>query len=128
MIESLEKKDSDIATLASPLASPSDFENRDVVKVVSDLEGNALYFSRAPIPFAAPAKARRHVGIYGYQRAALMRLASLPPSPLELAESLEQLRALLTVFNIRVLEAAAHHLVVDRHEDIQRLEHELANR
>jgi 3-deoxy-manno-octulosonate cytidylyltransferase (CMP-KDO synthetase) len=128
VIDCLERERPDIATLASPLQSPADFENRDVVKVVVDLGGNALYFSRAPIPFSAPAAALRHVGIYGYQRDVLLRLASLAPSPLERAESLEQLRALQNGLKIRVLEANAPHLGVDRPEDIERIEHELANR
>jgi 3-deoxy-manno-octulosonate cytidylyltransferase (CMP-KDO synthetase) len=128
LIDSLAEEHIDIATLASPLQSPSDLENRDIVKVVTDLAGNALYFSRAPIPFSAPAHARRHVGIYAYRKRVIERLASLPPSPLEQAESLEQLRALQNGFKIRVLEVAAPHLGVDRPEDIAKIEHELANR
>jgi 3-deoxy-manno-octulosonate cytidylyltransferase (CMP-KDO synthetase) len=124
LIDSLADEHTDIATLASPLQSPGDLENRDVVKVVTDLAGNALYFSRAPIPFSAPAEARRHVGIYAYKKRVIERLASLPPSPLERAESLEQLRALQNGFRIRVLEVAAPHLP----EDIAKIEHELANR
>lgn len=125
MIECLVRDRVDIATLASSLVSAADFENRDVVKVVTDLAGNALYFSRSPIPFATPAQARRHVGIYGYQKAALLRLAALPATPLERAESLEQLRALQNGFRIRVLEVSAPHLGVDRPEDIKKIEHEL---
>jgi len=128
LIDCLAEEGTDIATLASPLQSPADFENRDVVKVVTDLAGNALYFSRAPIPFSAPADARRHVGIYAYKKRVIERLASLPPSRLEKAESLEQLRALQNGFKIRVLEVAAPHLGVDRPEDIAKIEHELANR
>lgn len=128
LIDCLDREAVDIATLASPLQSPEDLENRDVVKVATDLAGNALYFSRAPIPFASPAVARRHVGIYGYQKSALQRLASLSPSPLERAESLEQLRALQNGLKIRVLEVSAPHIGVDRPEDIARIEHELAKR
>lgn len=128
LIVCLERERPDIATLASPLQSPSDFENPDIVKVVLDLAGNALYFSRAPIPSSTPQAALRHVGIYGYQREVLLKLAALEPSPLERAESLEQLRALQNGLRIRVLEAGAPHLGVDRPEDIARIEHELANR
>ena len=126
MIECLRSEEVDITTLASPLQSADDLHNRDVVKVVTDLSGNALYFSRAPIPFSSPAMARRHVGIYGYQRHVLQGLASLSPSPLERAESLEQLRALQNGLKIRVLEVSAPHFGVDRPEDIEKIEHALA--
>lgn len=128
MIVCLEQERPDIATLASPLESPADFERADIVKVVLDLAGEALYFSRAPIPSSTPEAALRHIGIYGYQREVLLRLAALESSPLERAESLEQLRALQNGFKIRVLETSAPHHGVDRPEDIARIEHELANR
>lgn len=97
----------------------------DVVKVVVDRRGYALYFSRAPIPYprhpeAAPL--RRHLGIYGYQRAALLALAALSPSPLELAESLEQLRALENGIAIRVLAARRAAPGVDTAADLDRAE------
>jgi 3-deoxy-manno-octulosonate cytidylyltransferase (CMP-KDO synthetase) len=107
----------DIATLAAPLASVAALLDPNVVKVVSDLQQRALYFSRAPIPWsrdAAPAGlasqvsyagARRHLGIYAYRVAALQRLAALPPSALELREQLEQLRALEHGMDIRVADA-----------------------
>ena len=85
-----------VVTLATP-ASPEEMENPNAVKVVLTRDGSALYFSRSPIPFPrnaggfAPLK---HLGLYGYQREALMRLAALAPTPLERSESLEQLRAL----------------------------------
>jgi 3-deoxy-manno-octulosonate cytidylyltransferase (CMP-KDO synthetase) len=89
-----------IATLATPISTREEFCNANVVKVVADAHMHALYFSRAPIPWlrdgAAPASvgARRHLGIYAYRVAALRRLAAMPPSALEQAERLEQLRAL----------------------------------
>jgi len=106
-----------IATLAAPVESLEEFLDPNAVKVVSDLEGRALYFSRAPIPWnrdGAPAGwssqrvfagARRHVGIYAYRVGALRRLASLAPSALEKAEKLEQLRALENGLLIRVADA-----------------------
>ena len=121
VIEVLETSGVDIATLACPLESDAELASRDVVKVVTALNGDALYFSRAPL-----AGAQRHVGLYGYQAAVLRRLASLPPSPLERAESLEQLRALQNGFKIRVVQTAKAHLGVDRPEDIPRVESELA--
>jgi len=82
----------DLGTAAVPLA-PEEAGDPSRVKVVADAHGRALYFSRAPIPFAAE-QYWLHLGVYAYRRAALCRFASVPPSPLELAEHLEQLRAL----------------------------------
>jgi 3-deoxy-manno-octulosonate cytidylyltransferase (CMP-KDO synthetase) len=120
VIEVLQTTGADIATLACAL-EPEELNARDVVKVVTALDGDALYFSRAPL-----AGAQRHVGLYGYQTSVLRRLASLPPSPLERAESLEQLRALQNGFKIRVVQTTKAHLGVDRPEDIARVEAELA--
>ena len=96
----------------------------DPAKVVLDLAGYALYFSRSTIPYprqqgAVPLK---HLGIYGYQREALLRLASLPPSPLERSESLEQLRALENGVRIRVLLTERTSSGVDTREDLERVE------
>jgi 3-deoxy-manno-octulosonate cytidylyltransferase (CMP-KDO synthetase) len=113
--------DDPVATLASPAAA-GDLENPDVVKVVLDSRGYALYFSRAPIPYPrgeGGGTARRHVGIYGYQRQALLRLAGLAPSPLERCESLEQLRALENGLAIRVLPIERGWWGVDTIEDLQ---------
>jgi 3-deoxy-manno-octulosonate cytidylyltransferase (CMP-KDO synthetase) len=107
----------DIATLAVPLQSAAALLDPNVVKVVLDREQRALYFSRAPIPWVREgasagiasqtscAGARRHLGLYAYRVSALRRLASLPPSALELLEKLEQLRALEHGMDIRVAEA-----------------------
>jgi 3-deoxy-manno-octulosonate cytidylyltransferase (CMP-KDO synthetase) len=111
----------DMATLACPLES-GELRSRDIVKVVTALDGTALYFSREPL-----AGAERHVGLYGYQTRVLRALAKLEPSPLERAESLEQLRALQNGFKIRVLHTAKPHLGVDRPEDVVRVEKELAH-
>ena len=108
-----------IATLATPIGSLAEFMDPNVVKVVTDGEGRALYFSRAPIPWEREgaaagmvsqesfAGARRHVGIYGYRVGGLLRLAALPPGPLEQQEKLEQLRALENGIEIRVADSAA---------------------
>jgi 3-deoxy-manno-octulosonate cytidylyltransferase (CMP-KDO synthetase) len=108
-----------IATLASALTTLEEYLDTSVVKVVADLRGRALYFSRAPIPWGregAPdgggsservlAGARRHIGLYAYRVDALKALAGLPPSPLERTERLEQLRALENGLAIVVAEAA----------------------
>jgi 3-deoxy-manno-octulosonate cytidylyltransferase (CMP-KDO synthetase) len=108
--------DADIATLASPIQSLQEFLDPNTVKVVTDGAGRALYFSRAPIPWNRDGAAaglasqrvfagsRRHVGIYGYRVRALLRMASLSPSPLETREKLEQLRALENGLQIRVAD------------------------
>jgi len=121
IIDILQSTGVDMATLATPIESNEERQSRDVVKVVTQLNGNALYFSRAPL-----AGAMRHVGIYGYQTAVLRALAALPPSPLEREESLEQLRALQNGFNISVVQTTKAHLGVDRPEDVARVEYELA--
>jgi 3-deoxy-manno-octulosonate cytidylyltransferase (CMP-KDO synthetase) len=126
VIAALDVRGVDMATLACPIESDEEFMSRDVVKVVTDLRGDALYFSRAPIPYGSRTLARRHIGLYGYQSDVLRKLAETPPSPLEAAESLEQLRALQNGFTIRVLHTNKPHLGVDRLEDIERVEQELA--
>ena len=126
VIERLQEGGCDLATLACPIGDDHDFRSPDIVKVVLDEAGNALYFSRSPIPHGGPAGALRHIGLYGYQTSVLEALARLPASPLEQAESLEQLRALQNGFKIAVLQTASPHLGVDRPEDVERVEHELA--
>jgi len=125
MIDTLRRDDSDVVTLCCPLESSDEFISRDVVKVVATSEGFALYFSRAPIPHDGENIAKRHIGVYGYRRTALLAFSRLDQSPLERAESLEQLRLLENGFRIRLLESFAPHLGVDRPEDIQRIENEL---
>lgn len=113
-----------MVTLAVP-AARGELADPNAVKVVLDREGFALYFSRAPIPYRrgeAGALPLRHVGLYGYQRAALLELAALPPSPLEVTESLEQLRALEHGLRIRVLQAEGAAPGVDTPEDLARVE------
>jgi 3-deoxy-manno-octulosonate cytidylyltransferase (CMP-KDO synthetase) len=122
----LEMTGVDMATLSCPIESDEEFLSRDVVKVVTAVDGDALYFSRAPIPFGSRAIAQRHIGLYGYRAAVLRALAMLPPSSLERAESLEQLRALQNGFKIRVVQTEKPHLGVDRPEDVARVESELA--
>lgn len=100
-----------IATVAAPILSFEEFLDPNAVKVVVDAQGRALYFSRAPIPANrdAPrdfANARRHIGLYAYRVGALQRIASLPSSTLENLEKLEQLRALESGLEIRVVDAA----------------------
>ena len=109
--------DADLATLATPIETLSEFLDPNAVKVVTDARGRALYFSRAPVPYtrddavasgASPrdfSGARRHIGIYAYRVAALLRLARLPVGVLEAREKLEQLRALEHGLGIQVATA-----------------------
>lgn len=106
----------DLTTLCVPLESVAVLLDPNVVKVVVDAHQRALYFSRAPIPWSRDgahdglqrsfAGAQRHLGLYAYRVASLLRLAALPPSPLEQIEKLEQLRALEQAMDIRVARAA----------------------
>lgn len=117
-----------IATLALPCPD-RDLDNPTVVKVVTDLGGRALYFSRAPVPFPRnprPGVHRKHVGLYGFRREALFAFTSLPESELEVVEGLEQLRALANGMEIRVLDAAGESVAVDVPEDVPRAEAALA--
>jgi 3-deoxy-manno-octulosonate cytidylyltransferase (CMP-KDO synthetase) len=121
------RADDDIAmaTLATPIVDADEWHNPNVVKVVCDARGDALYFSRAPIPWprdgaAPPTLARRHIGVYAYRRDFLLRFAQLEPGVLEALEKLEQLRALERGFRIRVVASVAPSLEVDTAEDLTR--------
>jgi len=114
-----------MGTLAVPLADPREAEDANVVKVVCDASGRALYFSRARIPHprhpgtdGSGAAWRRHIGIYAYRREFLLEYASWPPTPLERMEGLEQLRALERGGAIRVFPARGRYLGVDTPEDV----------
>ncbi|MGC4027676.1 MAG: 3-deoxy-manno-octulosonate cytidylyltransferase [Steroidobacteraceae bacterium] len=132
--------DAHIATLAARIMQLAALLDPNVVKVVADPQGRALYFSRAPIPWSrdtAPAGiasqrdytgARRHIGLYAYRVAALHQLQRTPPSLLEQIEKLEQLRALENGMQIRVAEAvAAPGPDVNTAEDLARVERALAS-
>lgn len=128
----LDSPDADLATLCGPLASAAAYADPNVVKVVSDVRGHALYFSRAAIPHerdrpeAVPGVARRHIGIYAYRVGALHRLAALPASRLESIEKLEQLRALENGMTLLVAEALlAPGQDVNTADDLARAEAEL---
>ncbi|MGO9940971.1 MAG: 3-deoxy-manno-octulosonate cytidylyltransferase [Terracidiphilus sp.] len=120
-----ERLEVEVATLAVP-CPPREFENPNAVKVVTALDGRALYFSRSTIPFdrdqSSFAGYRKHLGIYAYRKAALERFASLPPSPLEKLERLEQLRLLENGIGIYVAEAPGDTIGVDTEEDLRRAE------
>jgi len=129
-----DRGDADIATLAAPVTSAAEFVDPNAVKVVLAQDGRALLFSRAPIPWdrdgangAVPGpdsyqRALRHIGIYAYRVQSLLHLAQLAPTPLELSEKLEQLRALAHGMQIRVGIAAARPGVdVNTPADLERI-------
>lgn len=116
-----------MATLSRPITDPAELTNPNVVKVVSDRSGNALYFSRAALPYVrdpSPGRDRphpfKHFGLYAYRRDFLLTLTTLPQTPLELAESLEQLRVLEHGYHIRVVETHYDIVEVDTPEDLER--------
>ena len=116
----LDDADADIGTLASPIASELDFANPNVVKTVLDGRGNALYFSRSPIPYEDFSLSLHHHGIYAYRAGVLRRLVAAPASELELSERLEQLRALSLGMKIRVAVPSTRPGVgVDTEEDLR---------
>jgi 3-deoxy-manno-octulosonate cytidylyltransferase (CMP-KDO synthetase) len=127
LIEPFIESGIEMGTLKRAIESTEDVHNPSVVKVVTDHLGNAIYFSRAPIPLVRDDTSRRaveglhyiHLGLYMYRRDTLLKLASLPTGRLEDAEKLEQLRALEHGIPIRVWETKHDSLRVDRPEDVE---------
>lgn len=130
----------DMSTAATRIKDLAEYDNPNVVKVVVDSTGRALYFSRRTIPYLREAASRsvseplaafpflKHLGIYGYRRATLLRLVKFPVSPLEAAEKLEQLRALENGIPIAVVKVNYDSVGVDVPEDVGRVERLLAGR
>lgn len=120
-----------VATLKTP-CSAADISNPNAVKVVTDLAGRALYFSRAAIPHDRDASGGvryfKHLGFYGYRKAALDRFAALPESALERSERLEQLRFLENGISIQVAETPYDTIGVDTEDDLRRVEELLRRR
>ncbi len=126
--------DNEMSTAATPVRNPEEYDNPNVVKVVVNAAGRALYFSRRTIPYLRDAASRsvaeqlaafpflKHLGIYGYQRATLLRLVKYPVSALEQAEKLEQLRALENGIHIAVVKVNYDSVGVDTPEDVVKVE------
>ena len=125
-------EDVKMGTLAVPIANPTEIMDPNVVKTVLDFDGNALYFSRAPIPWVrdrqGPVHARhlKHLGLYVFRREALLEFATFPQGDLERIEQLEQLRWLENGYRIRVTEIESKTVEVDTPEDVKRVEQMLA--
>ncbi len=118
-----EREDIAMATAAAPLAE-ADYDNRNAVKVVCNLAGDAMYFSRSLIPYPRHAFAvapQKHVGIYAYRREFLLTFADLAPTPAEQTESLEQLRALEHGYRIGVIPTDRELIGVDTLEELLRV-------
>ncbi|MBK1834346.1 3-deoxy-manno-octulosonate cytidylyltransferase [Roseibacillus ishigakijimensis] len=119
----------DLITAASPLTTAAQLEDANIVKVVLNARNDALYFSRAAIPYPrqeGAATALRHIGLYGYRADFLQKFVSWPPAPLEIAESLEQLRALHHGACIRVVLTEHEAIGLDTPEQVSHLETLLA--
>jgi 3-deoxy-manno-octulosonate cytidylyltransferase (CMP-KDO synthetase) len=127
-------RDNEMSTAATRIKNPAEFDNPNVVKVVVNAAGHALYFSRRTIPYLREAASGsvseqlaafvflKHLGIYGYRREMLLRLVKFPASPLETAEKLEQLRALENGIQIAVVKVDYDGVGVDTPEDVARVE------
>ena len=124
----LEEPAAAIATVATPIKTPADIMDPNVVKTVLDFDGNALYFSRAPIPWVRDTGTKvqvrhlKHLGLYVFQREALLEYPTLPQGELERIEQLEQLRWLENGWKIRVAEVEHDTVSVDVPEDVARVE------
>jgi len=121
----------DIVTACHPIDSTGDYENPNVVKVVADNNGRALYFSRSPIPhgvYQQPdivTRAYRHVGVYAFRKKVLLRFTQLDRTPLEQSERLEQLRALENGMTIGLVVTNTQTVGVDVPDDVKKVEKEL---
>lgn len=130
LLEVMENPEVQVGTLKTP-AAEEDVANPNSVKVVTDLDGRALYFSRATIPFDRDGVRPRyfkHLGIYAYRRAALERFVRLPGSPLEESERLEQLRFLENGIPLFVGETPYDSIGVDTEDDLRRVSEILQKR
>jgi 3-deoxy-manno-octulosonate cytidylyltransferase (CMP-KDO synthetase) len=124
----LEEPNADVATVATPIRTPADIMDPNVVKTVLDFDSNALYFSRAPVPWVRDTANKiqvrhlKHLGLYVFQRAALLEYPTLPQGELERIEQLEQLRWMENGVKIRVAEVEHDAVSVDVPEDVARVE------
>lgn len=128
LVEALQDEAVPMASLMAKVHDVGLQVNPHINKVITDKDGFALYFSRAPIPYQASDFFYQHIGIYGYQRSALLEFANLKPSRLERLERLEQLRALENGWRIKMVEAPEPTLSVDVAGDIIKVEQLLKKR
>ena len=130
VLEPLISNQAQMTSLIAPLTNAEDLNNPNIVKAVMDKDDFALYFSRSQIPFnrdnRKDIKYFRHIGIYGYSRETILKFSLLPPSSLEIAEQLEQLRCLENGIKIKLSVVPKAYPAVDRPEDIKIVEKVLA--
>jgi 3-deoxy-manno-octulosonate cytidylyltransferase (CMP-KDO synthetase) len=122
LIQVLQDPSIAMVTLASRVTDLDRIHDKDIVKVAADKNGNALYFSRSPIPFRPSDYFLQHIGIYGYQKEFLLKFRTLPFSRLEATEGLEQLRVLENGNRIKIVTTSAAVLSVDNPQDIMAVE------
>ena len=122
LVHALQDPSLAMATLASKVTDLDRIHDQDTVKVVADRKGNALYFSRSPLPFRPSDYFLQHIGIYGYQKEFLLKFRTLPFSRLEQMEKLEQLRVLENGYSIKIIITSSTVLSVDNPQDIMAVE------
>jgi 3-deoxy-manno-octulosonate cytidylyltransferase (CMP-KDO synthetase) len=122
LVVALQDETIPMATLAARMNDLSLLNEKNIVKVVSDTNGFALYFSRSPLPFQTSDYFLQHIGIYGYQKDFLLAFSKMQPSRLEKTEKLEQLRALENGYKIKIIETQLPSLSVSSPEDIIKVE------
>lgn len=131
LIEMILRDDTVLASLAKPISEADELFSPNVVKVVMDKDGKALYFSRNPIPYMRNVVNKdwmnkgffyKHIGIYAYKTEALLQIAEMQPSALELSESLEQLRWIENGMSIRMAVTNAETISIDAPEDLEKAE------
>lgn len=126
LLTAFEQSDVYMATLKKEIQNSEEIDNPNVVKVITDLDENAIYFSRYSIPYdrnhMSNIKRYKHIGLYGYKRFFLRKFSEMPKSNLEISESLEQLRVLENGFSIKVIETKWQTIGVDSPEQIQEVE------
>lgn len=129
LISAFDDPSVNMATLKKRITSREDIENPNIVKLITDVRNNAIFFSRSTIPYnrdnLETVKYYKHIGIYGYKKDFLMKFEQLPRSPLECAEELEQLRALENGYSIRVVETEYQSIGVDLPDHIALVEREM---
>jgi 3-deoxy-manno-octulosonate cytidylyltransferase (CMP-KDO synthetase) len=122
LIQALQDPSVVMATLATEVRELDRIHDKDIVKVVVDKNGDALYFSRSPVPFQPSDHFQQHIGIYGYQKEFLLKFHTLPVSRLEAIEGLEQLRVLENGYKIKIVSTPFTILSVDIPQDIMAVE------
>lgn len=124
VIEAFEDELCVVATLKKKIENKADVENPNCVKVITDKNDNAIYFSRYPLPYLREKREHtfyKHIGIYAYKKEFLFKYIQMEPTALELAESLEQLRVIENGYNIKVLETNEMLIGVDTQEDLEKV-------